>query len=124
SAREDRPREDARAAALAFRAAEDEHGEPPLSAPEEHAPEPEVQSRAVVGDDRHLHPQRRQVGRDAGPRLRDRDDRRRLGSGHAQEEGSGVRLARTAMWGSLGLIGWSVAGYPLAAAVAGRRRRY
>jgi cellulose synthase/poly-beta-1,6-N-acetylglucosamine synthase-like glycosyltransferase len=35
-----------------------------------------------------------------------------------------VRVARAAMWGSLGLVAWSYAGYPLAAALAGARRRY
>ena len=31
---------------------------------------------------------------------------------------------RTAMWGSLGLLAWSYAGYPMAAAAMGRLRRY
>ena len=33
-------------------------------------------------------------------------------------------MKRAVMWGSLALIAWSYAGYPLAAAVAGARRRY
>jgi cellulose synthase/poly-beta-1,6-N-acetylglucosamine synthase-like glycosyltransferase len=33
-------------------------------------------------------------------------------------------MRRAVMWGSLGLIVWSYAGYPLVAAVAGARRRY
>jgi cellulose synthase/poly-beta-1,6-N-acetylglucosamine synthase-like glycosyltransferase len=36
----------------------------------------------------------------------------------------GAKLLRGLMWGSLGLILWTHAGYPLAAAVAARRRRY
>ena len=33
-------------------------------------------------------------------------------------------MKRAVMWGSLGLIAWSYAGYPLVVAVAGARRRY
>ena len=35
-----------------------------------------------------------------------------------------VKVARAAMWGSLGLLAWTHVGYPLAAAGAARLRRY
>jgi cellulose synthase/poly-beta-1,6-N-acetylglucosamine synthase-like glycosyltransferase len=35
-----------------------------------------------------------------------------------------MRAARAAMWGSFGLIAWAYAGYPVAAALAGRLHRY